>query len=53
MSDKKPGTWSQWWDGFFRKHPLLLWALLLAVGFLAGPLMIAANHMTAVLYKDF
>ena len=53
MSDKKAGTWSQWWEGFCRKHPLLLWALVLAMGFLTGPLMLAAGRMTAVLYKDF
>ena len=53
MSDKTPGTWSQWWDGLCRKHPWLLWALVLAMAFLTGPLMIAANNMTAVLYKDF
>jgi hypothetical protein len=39
--------------GFFRRHPGLLWALVLAAAFLTGPLMIAASHMTAVLYKDF
>ncbi len=53
MSDNSNGTWTRWWDGFRRKHPLLLWLLVLAMAFLTGPLMIAAGHMTAVLYKDF
>ena len=53
MTDKAPGAWSQWWDGLCRKHPWLLWGLVLAIGFLTGPLMMAAGRMTAVLYKDF
>ena len=53
MSDKTPETWWQRWDGLCRKHPWLLWALVLAMGFLTGPLMVAAGQMTAVLYKEF
>jgi hypothetical protein len=49
-----PGDWRPAWrDGFCRRHPWLLWAAVLAMGFLAGPLMMAAGRMTAVLYKDF
>jgi hypothetical protein len=53
MGDKPPSAWSQWRDGLCRRHPLLLWLLVMAIAFLTGPLMIAANTMTAVLYKDF
>jgi hypothetical protein len=53
MDEETPVTWSQWWDGFSRRHPWLLWALVMAMGFVTGPLMIAAGRMTAVLYKDF
>jgi hypothetical protein len=53
MSEKARGKWTLWWAGFCRKHPWLVWAMVLAIGFFTGPLMIAAGHMTAVLYKDF
>ena len=53
MNDKSPVGWPQWWDGLCRKHPWLLWTLVLAIGFLTAPLMVAAGQMTAVLYKDF
>ncbi len=46
-------TLAQRWESFTRKHPFLYFLLLLVVGLLTGPLMIAANHATAVLYKDF
>ena len=46
-------TWAQRWEAFTRKHPLVYFLLVLALAFLTGPLMIAANNMTAVLYKDF
>jgi hypothetical protein len=46
-------TWSQRWEAFTRHHPLLYYLLILGMAFLMGPLMIAANHATAVLYKDF
>ena len=51
--DDRPTTWPQRREAFFRRHPLLLFALVLLTGFLAGPLMMAAGRMTAVLYKDF
>lgn len=38
---------------FFRRHPLLLFAIVLLTGFLVGPLMMAVGRATAVLYKDF
>jgi len=53
MNNKTSVTWPQRWDGFCRRHPWLLWALVMVIGFLTGPLMIAAGRMTAVLYKDF
>ena len=53
IEEKTRVAWRQRWDGFCRKHPFLFWAMVLAMAFLTGPLMIAANHMTAVLYKDF
>jgi hypothetical protein len=53
MSKNSGGAWRRRCDGFCQKHPVLLWALVMALGFLTGPLMIAAGHMTAVLYKDF
>ena len=46
-------TWSQRWEALTRKHPLLFFLFVLGMAFLTGPLMIAANNMTAVLYKDF
>ena len=45
--------WSERWNDFCQKHPAFFWAFVLAVAFLAGPLMIAASHASAVLYKDF
>jgi hypothetical protein len=50
MSDTSSGGR---WNGFCRKHPALLWVLVVAAAFLTGPLMIAASRMSAVLYKDF
>ncbi len=40
-------------ETFFRRHPALLFVIVLLAGFLAGPLMMAAGRATAVLYKDF
>jgi hypothetical protein len=45
--------WAQRWDSFTRKHPLAYFLFLLALGFLTGPLILAAGSATAVLYKDF
>jgi len=53
VSEKPRVTWSQRWDDFCRRHPWVLFAIVLLTGFLAGPLMIAASRVTAVLYKDF
>ncbi len=41
------------WEAFTRKHPLVYFLLILGLALLTGPLMVAANTMTAVLYKDF
>jgi hypothetical protein len=41
------------WNGFWQEHPILLWAIVLIVAFIAGPIMMAGGRMTAVLYKDF
>jgi hypothetical protein len=46
-------TWGQRWDAFTRKHPLAYFLFLLALGFLTGPLILAASNATAVLYKDY
>ena len=46
-------TWAKCWDAFTRRHPVVYFLLILGMAFLTGPLMIAANNMTAVLYKDF
>ena len=53
MSNKPDNTWPQRWETFMRNHPLVYFLLLLGMAFLTGPLMIAANNMTTVLYKDF
>jgi hypothetical protein len=52
MTEKQP-TWAQRWDAYTRRHPWLLWLLVLALAFLTGPLMIGGSSVTAVLYKDF
>jgi hypothetical protein len=46
-------TLTQCWESFTKAHPLIFFFLVLALALLTGPLMIAANHATAVLYKDF
>lgn len=46
-------AWTRRGEEFARKHPLLCLLLILGLAFLTGPLMIAANNSTAVLYKDF
>jgi|HubBroStandDraft_4_1064222.scaffolds.fasta_scaffold2704850_2 hypothetical protein len=46
-------TWAERWDAFTRRHPLAYYIFLLALGFLTGPLILAASSATAVLYKDF
>jgi hypothetical protein len=46
-------TWSERREAFFRRHPLLLFAVVLLAAFLVGPLMMAVGRATAVLYKDF
>jgi hypothetical protein len=46
-------TWAQRWIAFTGRHPVLCFLLALGLALLTGPLMIAANSMTAVLYKDF
>lgn len=46
-------TWAERWETFTRRHPVLYFLLVLGMAFLTGPLMMAANNMTAVLYKDF
>ena len=53
MNDKAQTTLRQRSEAFFRRHPLLLFLIVLLTGFLAGPLVMAAGRMTAVLYKDF
>jgi len=56
MNDKlelKGMTWSQRWDAFTRRHPLLHFIMVVVLALLSGPLMVAASHATAVLYKDF
>lgn len=46
-------TWARRWEYFLRSHPLVYLFLILGMAFLTGPLMIAANNTSAVLYKDF
>ena len=53
MMNDEQQTWAQRWEAFTRNHPLVYFLLIMAMAFLMGPLMIAANQMTAVLYKDF
>jgi hypothetical protein len=53
MNEEPNTNWSQRREAFFRRHPLLLVAIVLLTGFLVGPLMMAVGRMTAVLYKDF
>jgi hypothetical protein len=53
MSQKSKTTWSQRREAFFRRHPLLLFVIVVVAAFLVGPLMIAVGRATAVLYKDF
>ena len=53
MTEPAHTTLSKPSEGFFRRHPVLLFVMVLLAGFLTGPLMIAAGRMTAVLYKDF
>ena len=53
MNDRSKEPDASDFAGFGRKHPLLMYLFLLALAFLTGPLMIAANSMSAVLYKDF
>ncbi len=38
---------------FLSRHPVVYLLLLLLFAFAAGPIMIAANSTSAVLYKDF
>jgi hypothetical protein len=52
MNQENP-TWAGRWEAFTRKHPLLYFLLVLGMAILTGPLMLAANSLTAVLYKDF
>ena len=51
--NQKHRTWAERWQTLTRNHPLVYFLLLLATAFLTGPLMIAANNMSAVLYQDF
>ncbi|MFI5360978.1 MAG: hypothetical protein ACHQ49_03320 [Elusimicrobiota bacterium] len=51
--NRRERPWSARWEAFARKHPIVCFFLILVLAFLTGPLMIAANNMTAVLYKDF
>ena len=53
MNKVRNTDWSQRREAFFRRHPLLLFAIVMLTGFLVGPLMMAAGRATAVLYKDF
>jgi len=46
-------TRAERWRAFTRKHPIIYYLLIVGMAFVTGPLMIAANHMTAVLYRDF
>jgi hypothetical protein len=53
MNDQPNTNWPQRREAFFRRHPGLLFVIVLVTGFLVGPLMMAVGRMTAVLYKDF
>lgn len=53
VQDQQDRTWSQRWDDFGRRHPLVLLLVVLAVAFSTTPLLIAASKVTAVLYQDF
>ena len=53
MSEPGVRTWSEWAGDVSRRHPWILLTLLLFATFAAGPLMIAATRVTAVLYRDF
>jgi len=52
MSQQKQ-TSAPRWESIARRHPVIYFLLILALAFLTGPFMIAANNVTAVLYKDF
>ena len=41
-------AWTERWQALARNHPLVYFLLILGMAFLTGPLMIAANSMTAV-----
>ncbi len=51
--NQKGNSWYGRWDAFTRRHPLAYFLFLLVLGFLTGPLILAAGRATAVLYKDF
>ena len=51
--DHEQQTRIRGWEAFTRNHPVIYFLLVLGMAFLTGPFMIAANNMTAVLYKDF
>jgi len=46
-------AWTQRWEAFTRRHPVIHFLVVLGLALLTGPLMLAAGQMTAVLYKDF
>jgi hypothetical protein len=51
--DKPKRTLAKRCDDFVRRQPLLFFVLVALLGFLCGPLILAASKVTAVLYKDF
>ena len=53
MKEQIQSSWSEWAGDFSRRHPWILLTLLLLATFAAGPLMIAATRVSAVLYRDF